>query len=205
MPITTYGELKSAVVDWAERSDIPTARIETFIYLAEADASQVLRVPAMEHPVLLPVTDGRVTIPFDFLQLRSLTWEGRRDVVLQYLPWDQFVATNRDPGALDPTYFSRQGPLWYITGEPEDGTEVLCHYYRFIPALQDTVNETNWLLDISPQAYLFGALKYLYEFTMDNERSAYWEDKFNKELVKLQALADSAEHRGSVLSVSKIQ
>jgi hypothetical protein len=204
MAITNYSELKTAVVDWADRADISTARIEDFIYLAEADASQLLRVPAMEHQELLVVADGRVTIPFDYLELRRLTWQGDTEKVLQYMSWDNFVDVNNDVN--DPNnvlYFSRQGPSWWLAKDVGDGEEILCHYYRFVPALTDT-DDTNWLLSISPQAYLFGALRYLYEFTMDNERAAYWDAKFKAELGKLQGIADQAEYRGSTIVVRPV-
>lgn len=202
MLLDTYSSLKTAVALWAERTDIPNDVIEQFIYMAEADCSQQLRVPAMEFAVPLTSTSGRVTIPFDFLELRKLTFEGTRDTTLQYLPWDQFVAVNRDPTG-NPMYYSRQGPQWFIHGELTDGDTVLCHYYRYVPALSE-IDDVNWLLIVSPQAYLYGSLKYLYEFIMDNERATYWGDKFNKELNKLQAIADLAEHRGSSLSVKSI-
>jgi hypothetical protein len=202
MALSTFNDIKASIVKWAERSDISDDQIKDFLYMSEADASQQLRVPAMEAQLLLTVTDGRVTIPFDYLELRRLTFEGSFETTLQYLPWDQFVAENRiTTGA--PRFFSRQGPNWFISGEPSDGSVILCHYYRFVPELTADI-PTNWLLTVSPQCYLFGGLKYLYEFTMDNERAAYWDAKFTKELNKLQAIADLAEHRGSSLSVKNI-
>lgn len=202
MLIDTYDNLKAAIRSWSERSDIPTDVIEQFIYMTEADASQQLRVPAMEAGVLLPVNDGKVAIPFDYLELRRLTYEGAMDSTLQYLPWDQFVTINRDTSG-SPMYYSRQGSNWFIHGEPGNGESILCHYYRFVPALTSTLDD-NWLLSVSPQVYLYGSLKYLYEYTFDNERAAYWGDKFMKELNKLQAIADLAEHRGSSLSVKSL-
>lgn len=207
MALTSYSDLLVKIPEWAERTDIPVDTIKDFIYMAEADASQLLRVPAMEHNVLLTVDGGKITIPFDYMSLRRLTHE-EEDQVLQYLSWDQFVAYNRDDGVgqdtTTPTYYSRQGTHWFISPEPEDGTVILCHYYRYIPALADDML-SNWLLKISPQAYLFGGLKYLFEYTMDNERAAYWAEKFNTELVKLQSIADAAEHTGTLLAVRLIE
>lgn len=204
MALSTYSELIQSIKDWAERTDVPDSRIQEFIAFAESDASQQLRVPAMESATKLTVTDGRVTIPFDFLELRRITWEGPQDQVLEYLPWDQFVKVNRGHPGSQPLYFSRQGPVWYISGEPGDGSEVLVHYYNYIPELNDTVQDTNWLLDMSPQAYLYGSLKYMYEYLMDQDRATYWDNKFKGELNKLQAIADLAEHRGSSLSVKTL-
>lgn len=202
MALSTYNDIKTAIPQWAERSDISSDLIDQFIYMTEADAYQQLRVPAMEFQALLTLDQGRVVIPFDFLELRRLTWEGTNETVLQYLPWDQFVAVNTDPSAT-PMYFSRQGANWFISGDPGDGQNLLCYYYRYFDPLTST-NTTTWLLSMSPQAYLFGGLKYLYEYVMDQDRAAYWGNKFDKELNKLQAIADLAEHRGSSLSVKSI-
>lgn len=204
MALSTYTELKKALTDWSERRDLPDGLIEDFIRLAESDASQQLRVPSMESATKLTITSGRVKIPFDFLELRRLTWEGSQDQVLEYLPWDQFVSVNRGHPGSQPLYFSRQGPVWYISGEPGDGSEVLCHYYNFIPELNSTTQITNWLLDMAPTVYLFGGLKYIYEYLMNTDRASYWSNKFDKELNKLQAIADLAEHRGTKLSVKTI-
>lgn len=206
MPIATYNDLLDKIPKWAERVDVEPDLIKDFIYMAESDCSQLLRVPAMEDDALLTVADGRVTVPFDFMELRRLTHQ-EEDKVLTYVPWDQFVELNIQGGVFQdtqtPTYFSRQGAQWFISPAPADDTEILCHYYRFIPALSDDI-QTNWLIQLSPQAYLFGALRYLFEYVMDNERAAYWENKFNAELTKLQSIADRAEHRGSVLSVRSL-
>lgn len=202
MALSTYDEIKTAITQWAERSDISSDLVDQFIYMTEADAYQQLRVPAMECQVQLPVDQGRIIIPFDFLELRRLTWDGDNEAVLQYLPWDQFVAVNSNPGT-SPVYFSRQGASWFISASPADDEVILCHYYRYFDPLTAD-NPSTWLLALSPQTYLFGGLKYLYEYVMDQDRAAYWATKFDKELNKLQAISDLAEHRGTSLSVKSI-
>lgn len=206
MALASYDELVTKIPQWAERTDLPVELIQDFIYMAEAECSQLLRVPAMENAELLVVTNGRVSVPFDYLELRRLTHENE-DQVLQYLSWDQFVDVNREGGIYNesstPQYFSRQGSLWYISPEPADGTNILCHYYRYVPALSSTV-QSNWLLEVSPQAYLYGSLKYLFEYVMDQDRAAYWENKFSQEMTKLQAIADRSEYTGSHLNVRNV-
>lgn len=204
MAIASYNDLLEKIPLWAERTDAATiALVPDFIFMAESDASQVLRVPAMEDDDLLDVVNGRVVIPFDFVELRALTHQGR-DKVLEYLPWDQFVEINQEGGVYQdtttPQYFSRQGTNWFISPTPADGEQILCHYYRYVPALSVTV-PTNWLVTLSPQVYLYGGLAYLYEFVMDQDRAAYWRQKFVDELTKLQGIADRAEHMGSRLIV----
>lgn len=206
MAIASYNDLLAKIPQWGERIDLDESLIRDFIFMAEAEAGQLLRVPAMESAEQLVVTGGKVKIPFDFMELRRLTHE-HEDNVLKYLSWDQFVTVNRDGGVNQdtqtPQYFSRQGADWFISPAPADGQVILCHYYRFIPALGDD-QSSNWLLKISPQTYLFGGLKYLFEYVMDQERAAYWTKRFSDELTKLQAIADRAEHTGSILVVRSI-
>lgn len=203
MAISTYDELKAAITSWAERSDITSDLLDQFIFMTEAESFQQLRVPAMEDQDLIEVDQGRLIIPFDFLELRSLTWQGTGATVLQYLPWEQFVEIDNSDTLSTPRYFSRQGANWFISNPPADGETILCHYYRYMPNLSET-NPTTWLLSVSPQAYLFGCLRYLYEYVMDQDRAAYWEAKYIKELNKLQAISDLAEHRGTTLAVRSI-
>lgn len=203
MSIVSYDDLLVKIPQWGERVDLPTDLIQDFIYMAEAECSQLLRVPAMENAEQIPVTGGKIKIPFDYMELRRLTHE-TEDNVLQYLSWDQFVKVNVQDGVYQdtqtPQFFSRQGTNWFISPEPADNSVILCHYYRLIPAL-DSTNQTNWLLKISPQAYLYGGLKYLFEYVMDQDRAKYWSDKFIGELNKLQEVADRAEYRGTHLAV----
>lgn len=206
MSIASYSDLLTKIPQWAERVDITPELVQDFIYMAESDANQLLRVPAMEFGVQLLVTNGRITVPFDFMELRRLTHEDE-DNVLQYLSWDQFVQMNVQDGIYQetttPTFYSRQGPEWFISPVPADDSVILCHYYRFIPALSTDI-ASNWLLKISPQAYLYGGLKYLFEYVMDQDRAAYWDAKFKAELNKLQSIAERAEHMGSLLAVRSI-
>ena len=203
MSIASYNDLLVKIPQWAERVDIAPELIQDFIYMAEAECSQLLRVPAMENAVECTVTNGRIKIPFDYMELRRLTHEGE-DNVLQYLSWDQFVQVNIQGGVYQetttPQYFSRQGADWFISPEPADDSIILCHYYRYIPALGDD-QDTNWLLKVSPQAYLFGSLKYLFDYVMDQDRAKYWSDRFLGEMNKLQEIAERAEYRGTHLAV----
>ena len=200
MAITTYDELVAAIPKWAERKDISSDQIKEFISMAEADTSHMLRVPAMEFNTLLPVSNKSIIIPPDMLELRALTWQGQFQTRLQYLPWDEFVAADANQNTTNVMYYSRQGNIWFLTGDPGDGATILCNYFGYIDALS-TSNQQNWLIGMSPMVYLFGGLKYLYEFTMEQERAAYWGAKFIGEINKLQAIADNAEYRGSAIAI----
>lgn len=207
MAYETYSELLELVRGWSNRRDITDDQFYNFIFFAGNFANQVLRVPAMENTLILDVSvDGQVVIPFDFLELRSLTaaFDAEDSVPLERVAWDQYINYVNDPNPdtsdTRARYFSRQGSFWFITPVPEVGTQVTCHYYRALPDIN--VDEpTNWLTMLSPMTYLFGSLHYLYLYLMDDDRAEYWLNKFTAELTRIQELATMAEYKGTSLTV----
>lgn len=193
-----------AVANWADRGDIDQILLLLFIEFAGRKACQELRVPAMEQTKFISAAGGRLNIPGDFIELRRLTGPESNNIkTLEYVPWDYFVQESNKESAETATIFSRQGGDWYVYPAPADGETFICYYYAGFPDLS-LDNTSNWLLEFSPMVYLFGALQYLAEYAMDNERAAYWEQRFNRELARVQAIADQAEHRGSLLATRKL-
>ncbi len=86
----------------------------------------------------------------------------------------------------------------------EEGEVFTVHYYQNIQSL--TLDEpVNWLITMSPQTYLYGGLSQLYSYTMDEERTAYWQDKYDKEVSLLQDMATSAEYSGTRMAVQNLE
>jgi hypothetical protein len=201
--IVDFQSLVVAIQDWSARGDITVPLIEQFIGMAEAKANELLRVPSMEAVKDISVVSGRLQIPNDFMELRALTSpDGDSSRQLRYVSFDQFMKI-RHTGAQDSIAFNRQGPYWYLASEPADGANYTCYYYRGIETLE-SLNPVNWLLQMSPQSYLYGALWYLFEYTFDDARAQYWQARFMTEIQTIQAIADAAEHHGSILAVGHI-
>lgn len=205
MALTSYQDLITAISTWSARSDITVPQIQEFISMAEAKANQLLRVPAMEVAKDISVVGGRLKIPQDFMELRALTSpDGMDSRELRYASMDQWMKIRHSgQNPIDSIAFTRQGPYWYIASNPDDGQNYTCYYYAGIEALA-SLNPVNWLLQMSPQAYLWGSLWYLFEFTFDEERAAYWKGKFMDELKNIQDVADAAEYRGSIIQVGPV-
>lgn len=206
MPYETYSEIVTLVKSWSNRRDLTDDQFYNFIYFAGNMANQVLRVPAMENTVILEASeDGHIVIPYDLLELRSLTanFNEQDSMPLQRLAWDQFVTYKEEDNPGDGVlYFARQGAFWFLSPAPPAGTKVTCHYYRSMPDIGVSLDiQENWLSNLSPMTYVFGALHYLYLFVMDDERAEYWLAKFRGELERLQTLADGSEYKGTSLSV----
>jgi len=204
MAFETYTDILGLVKDWSNRRDISDERFYNFIYFAGNMANQTLRVPAMENTVILEASaDGHIVIPYDMLELRSLTanFNEKESQPLERIAWDQFInykAEDYQPDNV--SYFARQGAYWFLQPAPPLGTKVTCHYYRSMPDVSPTEPE-NWLTNLSPMTYVFGALHYLYLYLMDDDRAEYWLKKFDADLTRLQTLADGAEYKGTSLTV----
>lgn len=205
MAISTYDDIVRQVKMWANRSDLTDEQYGSFIYFAGNIANQLLRVPAMENTVILEVNEeGHIVIPYDFLELRSMTyeWNSPTSQPMSRLAWDQFVNYYNSPDAVDaPTkFFSRQGPYWFLSAKPTAGSKITVHYYRSMPDI-NVAEQLNWLSDMSPMTYIWGALYYLYMFVQDEERATYWKSLFNEELGRIQTLCDNAEYKGASMAV----
>lgn len=86
MPIATYSDLKTAIVNWAFRNGDAEfiARVPDFIQLAEVRLGRDLRVGAMEKTVKLTTADGACLLPNDYLSCRAVISGGgiRRELSL---------------------------------------------------------------------------------------------------------------------------
>lgn len=204
MKVATYDSLLKELKGWSNRNDITDEQYGSFIYMAGSLASQTLRVVAMENVELLDVSpDGHVVIPPDYLQLKALShaWDTEDSVPLSRIAWDQYINyLNADINAFAPHFFARQGPYWFIAPKPPAGGKVTCHYYRTMPDINPD-EQTNWLVQMSPLTYLYGALHFFCLFTFDEERAEFWLKKFQSELIRIQEMNDNSEYAGASLAV----
>ncbi len=71
MSVDNYGELKTAIANWAERDDL-TSRIPEFIALAEDRIALDLRVRPMETSADITISAQTAALPTGFLGVRRL-------------------------------------------------------------------------------------------------------------------------------------
>ena len=74
--VTNQATLRTTVADWLNRSDLTNAQLDQFIEMGEAKIYELLRVPALEKTVVFTVTDSRITIPADFVELIEIRKTG---------------------------------------------------------------------------------------------------------------------------------
>jgi len=157
MALTTYSELKSAILAWLHRpeSSLPAAQVQEFIALAESDLKVRAKLTQWDAEATVTITSGSGPLPSGCDHVNSVIY-GSQTSELDYLPPERFKSRNvlGDAGA-DPIYYTIIGDTLRITPSTTGSAAVL--YTARFTSLSDT-DTTNSLLTLFPDAYLHGSL-----------------------------------------------
>jgi len=195
MALVNYSDLKTSIADWLNRSDLTTT-IPDFITLAEAGFNKEIRNRKMIKRATATIDSQYSAVPADWLQTVDFVIEANPVVTLEFI-------TNEKLDKLRETYTSSGTPKFYtIVGQelevlpvPDSATltgEIT--YYSKIPNLTD-VSPTNWLMNSSPDIYLYGSLLQSAPYLVDDSRIPVWASMYQK-LVKDLEIADQKARVG---------
>jgi hypothetical protein len=201
MAITTYTELKSAVADWLNRSDL-TAVIPSFIALAESYFNQEERLRNQKSIVRATATFDQEyeALPGDYLEMLNLTNQTTVPFQkVQFLSLNQWDDYKRDFTTLQvPKYYTIVGNQLQLLPVPGSSITAEMVYYAKIPALSDS-NAANWLLTNHPEVYLYGTLIQAAPYLKDDDRIATWNAMLERSLDNIHQADDRALYAGSVI------
>jgi len=198
MAITNYGELKSAVGDFLNRSDL-TSVIPTFIDFAEAEFNRVLRIRQMVARAEAVIDTRFSAVPSDFIEAKDLVIvTGTPVTPLQFVTQQEMAQIRNEEltAAGKPLYFSVVGGQFEICPTPDDEYTLEMSYFAKIDALTDDA-DTNWLLTDYPDLYLYTSLMHSAPYLKDDERLAVWAQLATKAKEELIARDTSASYNGS--------
>lgn len=163
MAISDYSELVLATGEYVNRTDLVDV-IPRFIALAETKFNRALRLRDQETIIsVTPGVDGAVTLPADFLDIRSVVTQGVPPIVLRAM----------GPDAANATYYGGN-PIGYtitqdkLVIEPPSQTALTISYFAAIPALTEAA-PTNWLLTKHPDIYLYATVAETLAYLRDAE------------------------------------
>lgn len=195
MAISTYAELKSAIADWLNRSDLD-AVIPTFIALAEAQFNREFRHRKMVTRATATLDTSYFAVPADWLQTIRFQVDTNPPTPLLFLTPDTLADyATAYTAANTPMYFTMVGQQFQVLPAPSGSPTGELTYYAKIPALSDTV-ASNWLLTEAPDLYLYGALVQSAPYIKEDERVATWSALYTK-LSEDMKLADERARIGS--------
>lgn len=182
MSISTYAELKTALANFSDRSDL-TSRLGEFVTLAETRIfygnkeppfeSEPLRIRAMETSADLTISAQTVALPTRYLGVRRQYISGDNGLKIGMVSPDAFWGEFASPTYTGrPFRYTIEGENFVFGPSPDSTyTGKLLYWQKFAALSAD--GDTNWLLTNAPGAYLQGALIELYDYLKD------WEAKTN--------------------------
>jgi hypothetical protein len=198
--ISDYASLQTAVTEYLAREQDTTliARIPTFIQLAESKFNRQLFVRQMETRSTTTVDTGStdpefISLPSDFQSMRRIRLSG-----VAGKPTLEF----KSPAGLDeyrfsidniveqPLFFTIFGDEIELAPTPNDDFVIEMVYRRNVPPL--ATNDTNWLLTMAPDLYLYAALLESAPYIKEDGRIQTWALGFSSALNDLNQLSKVA-------------
>jgi len=181
MPLSTFTELKAAIADWANRTDLTTQIID-FITIAEKKSFRRLRIRDMEKTADITINSEKEAVPTRFLAAISFYLDRDPLIQLQYVSPQVLYAEFNDITTDTPQVFTLEEENFKFRPIPS-GTDTGKLFYYEAPAALSDSNPSNNVLTNFPDIYLYGALTELFLFLKDNEKwtsyKTLWLDAVN--------------------------
>ena len=208
MALSTFTELKDAVADWLDRSDL-TARIPDFITLAEARVNRDLRIRAMEVRSTMTTTAGKqyFNLPTNYIQMRNIQLNTNPTTPLEYITPEMLDRLYGSSTTGKPRAYSLIGDEIQLAPIPDSAYTLEMAFYEKFTALGDGTSGTvtnNWLTLNAPDVLLYGALMEAEPFIKNDERIPVWLQAYRDGIDKLQKADANDRHSGSSMRVRNI-
>lgn len=197
MTISNYGELKTNVADWLNRSDL-TSVIPTFIEGAHSKLNQSLRVRQMVQRATASVDSEYSALPGDFLEIRDIRLNTDPVRSLEAISSEQQNQERERFGntAGKPKYFTMIGEQLQVFPTPDTTYTMELAYYEKIPDFSGD-SSTNWLLTKEPLIYVYGALVHATPYLKDDDRVVLWQTLYRDQFNSLTEENERARYGGT--------
>lgn len=206
MPFGNYTQLQASIANTLNRDDL-TAQIPDFIALAEAMFNRELRWRKMvvQDVIANPGLTDEVyeNLPSDFLELKSIRFNTDPGVSPDYLtPTAMERHRGANPGLQGtPRYYTLIDTRILFDRTPTGAPELDISSYVKIPALNDSTQTSNLLLEEHPDLYLYGSLMHAEPFLKNDERIAVWGGMYSRAKDALHKADRRAEKSPSPMAI----
>ena len=200
MALSNYTDLKSAVADYLARTDL-TSMIPNFIQLAETRLSRDLRINEMLLNSTLTPVNGVVTLPSNYLELRSIYFNSNPITTLEYQSPDLFSRNGWNDESGTSVYFSIIGNTIEFSPDPDSTDTVQMLYYAKPAALSDS-NLTNVWTDNCMDALLYASLGEAEPYLMNDARTQTWAALYDRALASIIRSDNGKKHPNIELAVT---
>jgi hypothetical protein len=208
MALGTYTELKDAIADWLDRSDL-TSRIPDFIALAEARINRELRIRPMEVRSVAYTSSGQkyFNLPGGYLQMRNIQLNTNPTTPLEYITPEMLDRLYGSNTTGKPRAYTLIGDEIQLSPIPDAAYEIEMAFYENITSLGDGTSGTvtyNWLTQNAPDVLLYGSLMEAEPFIKNDERIPVWLNGYSNAIDKLQKADSRDRHSGSAMRIRNI-
>ena len=208
MALSTFTELKDAVADWLDRSDL-TARIPDFITLAETRINRELRIRPMEVRSVAYTSSGQkyFNLPGGYLQMRNIQLNTNPTTPLEYITPEMLDRLYGSNTTGKPRAYTLIGDEIQLSPIPDAAYEIEMAFYENITSLGDGTSGTvtyNWLTQNAPDILLYGSLMEAEPFIKNDERIPVWLNGYSNAIDKLQKADSRDRHSGSAMRIRNI-
>tara|TARA_R100001509_G_scaffold36054_1_gene19216 strand:+ start:569 stop:1195 length:627 start_codon:yes stop_codon:yes gene_type:complete len=180
MALTNYSELKTAISNWLDRTDLDD-RIPEFIALAEARHRRDFKIRRMETRVTASTIANTeyYTLPDNFVAMRNIQLNTDPKTALEYLTPEQMDRVRAGSNTGKPKAFSIIGNNFQLRPIPDSIYEIEMLYFKYFTALS-TTNTTNDMLTFHPDAYLYAALLEAEPYLQNDNRIQVWKGYYEQ-------------------------
>jgi len=199
MAISTYSELRTAVADFLNRSDLTTT-IPSFISLAEAALNRRLRSPEMVTRATVTIDAEYENRPSDWMETIRYQVNTNPITVLEFVtPEEAIIQKTKFSAAGAPLFFSTVGTQFQHVPMPDSSYTGELMYYARIAGLSDS-NTSNWLLTANPDIYLYATLVQSAPYLKEDERIGVWAGILDRLMAEYEVAEQRAKTGSSRLA-----
>ena len=188
MALSSYSELKTAIANWLNRSDLTSEISEDFVVLTEADFNSKLRIRKMVAQTTITIDSETESIPSDFLQVRDFyILNGGIKYALKYITPAQMDQIKGGSSSGQPSTYTILGDTFRFAPTPSSAYTGYLNYYQRFSALSDS-NTSNFILTNHPAIYLYGSLYHAANFLggVDPQRLQQWQRMYETAMERLE-------------------
>ena len=196
MAISNYSELKTAIANWLDRTDLDE-KIPEFIALAETRHKRDFKIRRMETRVTAnTVADSEFySLPDNFVAMRNIQLNTGPKTPLEYLTPEQMDRVRGGSTKGKPKAFSLIGNNIQLRPIPDSVYQIEILYFKHFTALSDS-NTTNDMLTHHPDVYLYGSLVEAEPYLQNDKRIQVWSSYYDRAKSDIISSNERDRHSG---------
>ena len=201
MAINSYANLKTALANWLDRSDL-TSRLDEFIELAEARFADDIRIRAMETTATQTLTSGTrsYALPTGYLQGRNFQINTDPITALEYITPEMMDRIWAGSSTGRPRTYTIIGDNYHLGPAPDTADTLEITYYKEFTPLSGSAT-TNWIILNRPNLYLYACLLEAAPFLGNPEEASVWARYYSEALERLHEADARDRFSGSALTI----